>query len=175
MKIANLTLTVLAIAACSATYAQGKPRMREATARPVFNAQALAAVQSDLGSALAAMTSALPIYDGDRVKSIHFAHRALVIVDGELAGGKAAFRKQPKVRDHVPSKTAHAKYTPQQIAASQTAMNQGLQYLQKAASDYQTATGGVTGTSANSRVTKAAGLIGQAIGEATAAIAIHAR
>ena len=104
MKIANLTLTVLAIAACSATYAQGKPRMREATARPVFNAQALAAVQSDLGSAIAAMTSALPIYDGDRVKSIHFAHRALVIVDGELAGGKAAFRKQPKVRDHVPSK-----------------------------------------------------------------------
>ena len=170
MKLATLSASILVIACCGIASAQGRPRARQATAKPVFNSQALAATQADLVAAISSMTSALPIYDGDRVKSIHLAHRALLIVDHEIAGNKAAARQTPKVHDHVPSKNAHVKYTPQQVAASQAAMNQGLQSLNKAASDYQAAAGGA---SANKGASKAYGFIGQAIGEANAAIAIH--
>lgn len=167
MKLATLTITSLLIAGSCVSSAQLQHARRQT--KPTFNTQALAATQSDLIAAISSMTSALPIYDGNRVRSIHLAHRALVMIDRQLSGAQTQQRKAPMVRDHIASKTAHSKYTPQQIAASQAAMNQGLQSLNKAASDYQVAAGN---TNAKGPVA-AFGFINQSIREANAAIAIH--
>lgn len=171
MKLATLTISSLVVVlACTAAAQTRQTRVQKET-KPVFNTQALSATQADLSAAISSMTSALPIYDGDRVKSIHFAHRALLIIDHQLSGGKSAPRQKPAAHDHVPSKTAHAKYTPSQIASSQAAMNQGLQSLNKAMTDYQSA---VAVRTTNKGVTNAANMISQAISEANQAIAIHA-
>ncbi len=138
-------LAIIALATVglqSAALAQ-TPNPRRPHARPAAtNPQALAALQTDLTSAINSMTGALPIYDGFRVKSIHAAHRALVIVDRAIAGTQAMVRPKPTVRDHVPSNRAHAKYTQQQIAASQTAMQQGLAALTQAQADLNAAASG---------------------------------
>jgi len=130
----------------------------------------LSALQTDLISAITAMKAALPIYDGNRVRSIHAAHNALVIVDHALLGAKASFRAKPMVNDNVRFKTAHSRYSSDQIAASQSQMQSGLSYLQSAWKDLQNAVGANPNTSG----LKVGDDLQTAAAEATAAIALHA-
>ncbi len=65
------------------------------------NPQALPVLQQDLIGAIESMKSALPIYDGNRVRSIRAAHAALVLVDQAISGVNAKVRPQPNVKDEI--------------------------------------------------------------------------
>jgi len=131
--------------------------------------RALGALQQDLIIAIDSMKSALPIYDGNRVKAIHASHEALVIVDNAISGASAMVRTRPVVKDHIPSGTAHSKYTPQEIATSQTAMKKAYSTLQQAWKDLQTA----AGSNPNQKAKRVATYIQTAGNEVTKALALH--
>ena len=132
------------------------------------NPQALAALQTDLTTAIQAMETALPIYDGNRVRSIHAAHRALALVDKAIKLNATA-RPASKAKDHIPSGTAHGKYNAQAIAQSQTNMRQGLGSLTSAQKDLQTA----AGSTPNKHAFEVQKLLSKAISEANTAIGLH--
>ena len=131
--------------------------------------QGLAAVQQDLVVAIKSMESALPIYKGDRVKSIRLASRALLMVDRGLYGAKAKVRPVTTARDHVAAESAKTRYTPNQIAASQTAMNEGLTALAAAEEDFQKSVNNNPGKKGVALLK----LIDDSAAEAKTAIAIH--
>jgi len=131
--------------------------------------KALNALQQDLVDAIASMKTALPIYDGNRVRSIRAAHTALVLVDRAIYGTKAVARENPNVNDQVSSGKAKGKYTAQQIAESQTNMRQGLTFLQSAWTDLQAA----VGSTPNKQGVLVSGHLQKAINEATTAIGLH--
>jgi hypothetical protein len=133
------------------------------------NPQALSALQTDLVNAIDSMKSALPIYDGNRVRSIRAAHAALVIVDRAISGAQTKARPMPTVNDAVGSKGAKGKYTQAQISASQTNMTNGLASLQTAWKDMQVA----AGSNPNQRAKNAANHLQVAITEAKTAISLH--
>jgi hypothetical protein len=170
MKLARLTLALLtavalAAAAPAQTYYHG--RQRNAVVPP--NAQSLAALQQDLINAIEAMKTALPIYDGNRVRSIHAAHAALVIVDREINGPKGATRALPVVNDGVKSASAKSQYNGEQISASQTNMQKGLAALQQAMKDLV----GATGSNPNQKGIRVSNHLKIATAEATKAISLH--
>lgn len=167
MKLTTVlvALSLTAIGFCQATQPiQRVPRPHVRRQAQTANPQALATIQSSLAAAIQSMTSALPIYDGYRVKSIHAAHKALMIVDRMISGANVQVRPKPTVHDHVKSTKAHSRYSQQQIASSQAAMQQGLADLQQALSGPA-----ITGKQAS----KAAALVQTAITDATTAIQIH--
>ena len=131
---------------------------------------ALTALQGDLISAITSMKAALPIYDGNRVRAIHATHNALVLVDHAMLGPKASARVRPTVSDNVKFKQAHAKYSADQIAASQANMQNGLGYLQAAWKDLQTA----VGSNPNNAGLRVGDDLQKAVAEANAALALHA-
>ena len=133
------------------------------------NQTGLNAIQSDLISAIGSMKSALPIYDGNRVRAIHAAHNALVLVDHAIAGARAAKRPSPTVTDHVKFANAKSKYNQQQIAASQTSMEEGLNYLKLAYRDLEA----TVGSTPNKQGIKAGELIQKSEREAATALALH--
>ena len=160
-----LALLITASLAASAAAQHGRIHITGAPANP----QALAALQQDLINAIETMKSALPIYDGNRVRSIHQAHEALVIVDRAIAGANAVVRAKPTASDTIASKTAHTKYTPQQIAASQATMRKGYAALQQAYKDLQVA----AGSNPNQKAINVNKHLQTAGTEATKAIALH--
>jgi len=132
--------------------------------------QALSALQQDLILAISDMKAALPIYDGNRVRSIHAAHQTLLIVDRAISGAKAPARQRPDVNDKVGSAHAKEKYSVQQLFTSQTTMRQGLKALQQAWKDMQVA----EGSTPNKQGLKASADLQKAITEANTAIGLHA-
>jgi len=74
------------------------------------------------------------------------------------------------VNDNVRFKTAHSRYSSDQIAASQSQMQSGLSYLQSAWKDLQNA----VGANPNNSGLKVGDDLQTAAAEATAAIALHA-
>ncbi len=171
MKLNRILIGVLVIASlgASAGAQQTTVRQRQHTTMTAANPQALAALQKDLIAAIQAMTSALPIYDGNRVHSIHAAHQALMIVDRAISGKNAVVRTKPQVNDKVGSKGAHAKYTAQQISQSQGNMQTGLNALNQAVKDLQTA----AGSAPNKQATNVSTHLNTAISECNKAIALH--
>lgn len=167
MKLKTILITFAAVAVAAGAFAQNPmPRKgHRQTGMPV-NSQAATTAEQSLSQAISLMTAALPIYDGYRVKSIHQAHQALVILEKATAPGRTP-RQKPQVKDHVPSKHAHAKYTADQIAASQNQMNQGLQALQAASNALASA-------GSNKRTMNAAAKVQTAISDAATALSIHA-
>jgi hypothetical protein len=147
-------------------YARGRNRSNVIPPNP----QALATMQVDLTNAIEAMKVALPIYDGDRVKSIHEAHEALLIVDQAKDGINAIVRVKPNPKDNVTSASAHSKYTKDQIVSSQTTMRKAYKLLQQAWKDLQLA----SGSKPNKKAVSAANHLLAAGTEANKAIAIHA-
>ena len=164
-----LALLFIALVAASAT-AQGGYRHRMTAPAVPANPQALSALQQDLITAIEEMKSALPIYDGNRVRAINQAHLTLLIVDKAIAGVNAMKRVKPSVTDHVPSGTAHSKYTAQEIQASQTSMRKGYAALQQAWKDMQTA----AGSNPNKQAINASKHLQTSQSEANTAIGLHA-
>jgi hypothetical protein len=136
------------------------------------NGAALNALQSQLATAVQQMEAALPIYDGYRVKSVHAAHEALVIVDKVISGAHAAVRPPSTARDMVSSGAAKSKYTAERISASQTHMQNGLNSLEAAANAFQSA---MTGQASTKRSEKLAALLQRAITNARTSLDLHQR
>ncbi|HLK17261.1 MAG TPA: hypothetical protein VKT78_20825 [Fimbriimonadaceae bacterium] len=132
------------------------------------NPQSLSALQNDLSTAIQYMEAALPIYDGNRIKSIHAAHRALALVDKAI-NANAAPRNMSKAKDHIPSGSAKGRYNNESIAQSQTNMRQGLSFLTAAQKDLQ----GAAGSNPNKQAFEVQKLIGKAVTEANTAINLH--
>ena len=172
MKSLRPALAFLLIASVAASAsAQGGNRRRIVTPPAVpANPQALSALQQDLITAIDSMKSALPIYDGNRVRAIHQAHQTLQIVDKAISGVNALKRAMPAVTDHVPSGTAHAKYNSQEIQTSQASMRKGLAALQQAWKDMQSA----AGSNPNRQAINASKHLQTSQSEASTAIALHA-
>jgi len=172
MKYIRTALALMIVAAFAGT-ATAQTNIRHGhnymTGAPA-NRQALAALQQDLINAIETMKSALPIYDGNRARSIHQAHEALVIVDRAIAGANAVVRPKPTATDNIASKTAHTKYTQQQIVASQATMRKGYAVLQQAYKDLQVA----AGANPNQKAVNVNTHLQTAGSEATKAIALHA-
>ncbi len=168
MKLARFALAMaagLAVAAmASAQYVQGGR-----TYGPVVTSKALLALQRDLITAIQDMKAGLPIYDGDRVRSLHAAHAALVIVDSAISGNKIK-RPALNVKDDQPSGRAHEKYAKEQIAQSQVQMRQGYAALQQAWNDLEAA----VGSTPNQKGKRVAIQLQNAGAEAQKAIALHA-
>lgn len=174
MRLIPLTLTLLVLGATCVAGAQVRPhprRIKASSVTVVLSPQALAETQTNLIRAIATMKSALPIYNGDRVKAIHMAVNALNIVDRQISGANAPARQVPKVHDEVPPKQARRRYSAQQIAASQAAMSRGVEALSRAATNYREAIGSVGRK--NNGIVRARNLISHAEGEATTAVAIY--
>ena len=171
MKLLRPTLALMIVTSIAAgVSAQGvNHRIRQRTGFVPPNPQALVALQTDLNNAIDAMKLGLPIYDGFRVRSIHATHSALVLADTAINGAKAFHRVLPNVKDHISSGTAHSKFTPQQIAASQANMRKGYAFLQQATKDLEAA----AGSKPNSKAIRAAADIKVASSEATMAISLH--
>ena len=171
MKSLRPTLAILVIGIVAATAtAQGNYRHRTTAPTIPANGQALSALQQDLVTAIEAMKSALPIYDGNRVRAINQAHQTLLIVDKALSGVNAVKRIKPTVTDHVASSSAHTKYTAKQIEASQASMKKGYAALQQAWKDMQAA----AGSNPNRQAINASKHLQTAQTEANTAINIHA-
>jgi hypothetical protein len=161
-------LLALSVTALATAQAPAKQHRRPGVVA-ASNSQALASLQKDLIAAIQSMSQALPIYDGNRVRSIHAAHRALVVVDHAILGANATQRQKPTVHDNVQFKQAHTKYTSQQIAQSQANMEQGLAALNQAMKDFQAA----VGSTPNKAGTKVAGHLQTSMSEANKAISMH--
>jgi hypothetical protein len=168
MKILRLALALLIVA----TFAAAAPaqvivrRGRQVSAAVPPNPQSLAALQQDLINAIEAMKSGLPIYNGNRVRSIHAAHAALVIVDREINGPNGATRQVPSVKDGE----KRSKYTASEVTGSQTNMRNGYAALQQALIDLS----GATGSNPNQKGAKVRAHILNASAEAKTAIQLHA-
>jgi hypothetical protein len=172
MKLFQIGLSILAASTVFSASAQTIVIPRHSGHRSLMagvNQRGIAGVQEDLIAAIKSMESALPIYDGDRVKSIRFAHRGLAMIDRALYGAKASLRPQSKARDQVSSKSAHSQYSSAQIQASQTAMEQGYQALSAAYDALRTAVNNNPGK----KGVELANLIEQSGSEAKTAMAIH--
>jgi hypothetical protein len=173
MKPIALTISAviaLTLGLTTVSHAQvQRPNNHRRHAASTTNPQALAALQTDLQNAITSMTSALPIYDGNRVRSIHAAHRALILVDKAISGNRALVRPKPTVRDHIASGKAKGKFSAQQIAASQAAMQQGLAALTQAQADLTVA----AGTNPGKRAYEVNNHLKTAVAEANAAINLH--
>jgi hypothetical protein len=167
MKILRLTLALLVVASIAAAAPAQVIRggRRNGPAVPP-NPQALVALQSDLIKAIESMKTALPIYDGNRVRSIHAAHAALVIVDREINGPSGATRPVPSVKDGE----KRSKYTPSEVTGSQTNMRNALSLLKQGTVDLT----GATGSNPNQKGAKVRAHLQVAISEATIAIQLHA-
>jgi hypothetical protein len=139
------------------------------TAAVPANPQALNALQQDLITAIESMKAALPIYDGNRVHSIHSAHEALVVVDHAIAGANAPARQAPKIKSEGAYGTAKSTYSQQQIAVSQANMEKGYAALQQAWKDLQVA----AGSNPNQKAVKVSNLLQTAGSEAKKAISLH--
>jgi len=172
MKIIRLMLALMIVAAFAApapaqnVVRRGRPNIAAVPPNP----RSLVALQQDLINAIESMKAALPIYDGDRVRAIHAAHAALVIVDREINGPNGATRTVPTVKDSVKSGSAHTQYSAQQISDSQASMRKGLSTLQQSMSDLK----GATGSNPNQKGVRVSNHIRLAIAEASKAISIHA-
>ena len=167
MNVMKFSICVVGLAAISSAFAQNSPvpvRHLNGVRRVHATSPALETLEADLSSARAAMTSALPIYEGHRAHSIEMTHRAIRIIDREEGD---AFSP---VRDHVHHTRAHSKYSNDQISASQGQMNQGLQALNQALTDLNAVANGSNGRGAQSM----AKLIQAAISQAQTAIALYA-
>jgi len=167
MKILRLTLAMLVVASFIAA-APAQVVIRGGRRVPAVppNPQSLMALQQDLINAIESMKTALPIYDGNRVRSIHAAHAALVIVDREINGPKAATRTLPTVKDGG----KRSDYTSGQITGSQTNMRNGYAGLQQALKDLV----GAMGSNPNQKGLRVKAHIQTASAEATNAIQLHA-
>lgn len=165
-----LGLLIIASVATSA-FGQGGYRHHIVTSPAVpANPQALSALQQDLITAIDAMKSALPIYDGNRVRAINQSHQTLLIVDKAISGVNALKRVKPSATDHVPSSSAHSRYSTQQIETSQANMKRGYAALQQAWKDMQAA----AGSNPNRQAINASKHLQIAQSEASTAIALHA-
>jgi hypothetical protein len=164
-----LALLLVGSLAAGAT-AQNSHAGRHPNKPVVSNAiQALSVLQVDLQSAIQSMSGALPIYDGNRVRAIQAAHRALLIVD-KASNPRATVRPAPRVKDSLRSGQAHHRYSTAQISQSQTSMQRGLTSLQEATTALQIA----IGNTPNPQGLKVAQEIQTAIEEAQNAIQMHA-
>jgi hypothetical protein len=168
MKILRLMLALLVVASFAATAPAQVIIHRGRRNVPAVppNPQGLVALQQDLIKAIESMKSALPIYDGNRVRSIHAAHAALVIVDREINGPTGATRPVPTVKDGE----KRSKYTPSEVTGSQTNMRNALALLQQGTKDLSAA----TGSNPNQKGAKVRAHLQVAISEATIAIQLHA-
>jgi hypothetical protein len=164
---ALVLLCALSLGANAQGVSAGRHPSRPGTTNAI---QALSVLQVDLQSAIQSMTAALPIYDGNRVRAIEAAHRALLIVD-KAASKRATVRPAPRVKDSMASGRAHSRYSAAQIGQSQTSMQHGLASLDEATKALQIA----VGSTPNPQGVKVSEEIQTAIDEATAAIAIHAK
>lgn len=173
MKLNRIFVALLFVAAvASGSLAQtvrqaGQHRAPIGTMTPA-NPRALAALQTDLTAAIRAMETALPIYDGNRVRSIHAAHRALVLVDKAI-NRNATARPASKAKDHVASGTARSQYNNESMAQSQMNMRQGLGSLASAQKDLQAA----AGSTPNKHAFEVQKLLNKAVSEANTAIGLH--
>jgi hypothetical protein len=165
-------LFIVAIAACASAQTNGiiqkGRRHNPTTTGTPANPQALAALQGDLAAAIQAMEAALPIYDGNRVRSIHAAHHALAVVDKSI-NLNAAARPASKAKDHIASGTAHSHYKNESITQSQTNMRNGLASLTTAQRDLQAA----AGSTPNKHALEVQKLLTKAVAEANTAISLH--
>ena len=134
MKLNRIFVALMLVIACAGAQAQvnhggqRKGQHRNPTA-PVIapNPQSLSALQNDLSTAIQYMEAALPIYDGNRVKAIHAAHRALAIVDKAI-NANAGPRNMSKAKDHVASGSAKGKYNNESISQSQPPTSKRLRF-----------------------------------------------
>jgi hypothetical protein len=172
MKVNRYFVALFLVAAACGAFAQTTPvthpKGQHHSPGMAANPQALAALQTDLAAAIQSMETALPIYDGNRVRSIHAAHRALAIVDKAINVGATA-RPASTAKDHVPSSSAKGKYSNESIAQSQTNMRQGLGSLGSAQKDLQAA----AGSTPNKHALEVQKLLNKAVSEATTAIGLH--
>ncbi|MDR3692190.1 MAG: hypothetical protein P4L46_22605 [Fimbriimonas sp.] len=169
LMLVSLVATIVGTAGAQSSIRRGHAHNSVTTSNPAVT-QAISSLQQDLIAAVAAMKAALPIYEGNRVRSIHAAHASLVIVDHVMYGKNAAVRPKPSVTDHVAAKHAKSKYTAQQIEASQESMKQGLAALQAAVKDLQVA----EGNTPNRQGAIVSNHLQKAIQDATTAISLHA-
>lgn len=174
MKIRTLTSSVLALVIVGVCCAQssigiqpqtGVVRHNLAGHHGNFNSAAVDALEADLTAARRAMSSALPIYEGHRAKSMEIVHRAIRIVDKREGEAVAP------VKDHVHHTMARKKYSADQIAASQAEMNQGLGSLNQALTDLNAVAAGNKGKA----VQNMSKLISAAIAQAQTAITLYNR